>query len=328
MQLQVVAIGHSTLDTFIQIPQAHLHCRIDTASCELCFNFAEKIAVGAWETSIGGNAVNTGVGLARLGIKTAIVSTVGDDAAGKRVISELKGEDADNRWMKVETNGKTDQSCILNFQGERTILAYHVPRIYEFPKDFPEVNWIYLTSLNDKFADFHEKLLKWLNEHPQVKLAYNPGVHELKAGFEVNRRILRNCDVLILNKEEAIELHRSVHLHPTGVESLKILFSFFNGAGVKTVVITDGQNGTYCLDNQKFLKIQIFPAQRIEMTGAGDAFSAGFLAALVNGKGVGEALRWGTAEAAAVIEKVGATAGLLGGGELKSILETTKIYPV
>ncbi|MBM4402687.1 MAG: carbohydrate kinase family protein, partial [Candidatus Cloacimonetes bacterium] len=60
---------------------------------------------------------------------------------------------------------------------------------------------------------------------------------------------------------------------------------------------------------------------RLEMTGAGDAFSAGFLASLTLGENVSEAMRWGNANSASVIQKIGSQEGLLNREQLGKMLK-------
>jgi sugar/nucleoside kinase (ribokinase family) len=64
-------------------------------------------------------------------------------------------------------------------------------------------------------------------------------------------------------------------------------------------------------DGIKFLHCPVFPVDAYERTGAGDAFGSGFLAALIKGKTMEEALIWGTVNSASVIGYVGAQRGLL-----------------
>lgn len=331
----IVTIGHSTLDYFLQIDEASLLCSAEPEKQLLCLEYADKIPVSSWVEAVGGNAANSAVGLARLGLKVGIVTSIGDDKEGETVVRALGHEGVRTDWVTVEKGGTTDESVILNYKGERTILAYHVPREYHLPSNLPSAQWIYLTSLNEKFTLLHNELLEWLKEHPETKLAYNPGMHELGRELEIERirelekKLLGKCQVLILNKEEGQEFFKSFSANPLISNKLirsndrdktkKLLKSLFD-LGPKIVVITDGANGTYSFDGKDFLFCDIFPAERIEMTGAGDSFSAGFLAALISDKSIGEAMRWGNANSASVIQKIGSQAGLLSQTELDIIL--------
>ncbi|HLC87518.1 MAG TPA: PfkB family carbohydrate kinase, partial [Patescibacteria group bacterium] len=62
----------------------------------------------------------------------------------------------------------------------------------------------------------------------------------------------------------------------------------------------------------------------IEMTGAGDAYATGTLAALIHGKSLEEAMRWGAANSASVVEQMGSTPGLLGLSKMDEKLKENK----
>ena len=72
--------------------------------------------------------------------------------------------------------------------------------------------------------------------------------------------------------------------------------------GPKVVVGTLGVEGSSAYDGERFYHFGIFPAQVENTVGAGDAFIAGFMAEVLRGKGLEEALRGGARVAAEVVE--------------------------
>lgn len=316
----ILSIGHATIDFFWgldpkTVPVVWSNRRKDSY---VCLDFADKTPARSISWSLGGNAVNSGLGLARLGVNAALLTEVGDDEWGQLVRRELSKESLNLDFFKISPGKVTDLSAILTLKGERTIISYHHPRAYELPKNFPQTKWVYLTSLGAKFSTFHRGLIALLDRE-SVQLAYNPGTYELLAGIEVNREIIRKTAVLIVNREEAGEL---VGRKPMVVDNnlLKELGQL--GAGI--VVITDGKNGSFAYDQERFYHQGIYPVKRVEMTGAGDSFSAGFLAALIYQKDLSEALKWGTINSASVIQHVGSTKGLLTREALEKRLEKSR----
>ncbi len=85
--------------------------------------------------------------------------------------------------------------------------------------------------------------------------------------------------------------------------------------------MTDSKNGSWAFDGKACFHCPVFPAKRVEATGAGDAFATGVLSALLSGHDLSEGLRWGSVNAASVIEYVGPTKGLLTTAQIKSRLE-------
>ena len=93
--------------------------------------------------------------------------------------------------------------------------------------------------------------------------------------------------------------------------------------GPKVVVITDGPAGAYASDgmNQYFMPPYPDPKPPVSGTGAGDAFSTGFLCALIYGLPVHEALRWAPIESMHVVQFFGAQTGLLTKSKLLAYLK-------
>ena len=93
--------------------------------------------------------------------------------------------------------------------------------------------------------------------------------------------------------------------------AIKKLLKGLCDLGPRMIIITDGEEGSYGFDGSKYYHLGIFPAKLLEMTGAGDGYATGVLAGLFYGKDLPEAMRWGAANGAAVVEQIGPQAGLL-----------------
>jgi sugar/nucleoside kinase (ribokinase family) len=147
----------------------------------------------------------------------------------------------------------------------------------------------------------------WLDENPAVKLAFGPGTYQLEAGAERLSRIYRRTEVLVLNREEAVKVSGGNY------DDIHDLLSRLHALGPKTVVITDGPKGAYASNGQEVLKMPLYPdpAPPYERTGAGDAFAATFVAALIKGNTIEGALQWAPINSMSVVQKVGSQAGLL-----------------
>ena len=88
-------------------------------------------------------------------------------------------------------------------------------------------------------------------------------------------------------------------------------------------MITDGPKGAYASDGQSRFKMPPYPdpAPPFERTGAGDAFSSAFVAALIKGSNIEGALQWAPINSMSVVQKVGAQAGLLSEDEIGDLLQ-------
>jgi ribokinase len=134
-------------------------------------------------------------------------------------------------------------------------------------------------------------------------MAFNPGTHQLRLGIEKLKPILAATHILCLNKEEGMLLAGKI----TDVKKLMQALMAF---GPKIVVVTDGQAGAYAYDGKQAYFCPIFPAPIVERTGCGDAFASGFIGALAHNFGILEAMRWGSVNAAGVLQHIGAQKGL------------------
>lgn len=304
----LIAIGDATIDNFVQIHDAEIRCNIDKSQCLLCIEYGDKIAVDKLTHLVAGNAANNAVGGARLKLNCAIYVNVGSDPAGEQIISKLKKEGVDIRYVVVNKEMESNLSTVINFKGERTILVYHQAWKYKLP-DLDKARWVYFTSVSSSFTD--SNLLKELEsylERTGANLLYNPGTYQMKAGVKKNPRLLALTAVFVVNKEEANRILTGKD--NAGIPTKKLLKEIVD-LGPKMAVITDGDKGSYGFNGNKFYHLGIFPARLAEMTGAGDAFATGLLSGLFYGKSLSEAMRWGAANGAAVVEQIGPQAGLL-----------------
>lgn len=315
----LISIGDCVVDTFIPLTDAKI-INSDGESM-LAMRYGDKIPVGDSISLVAGNAANNGVGSSRLGLKTAIFTYVGDkdeERYDQRIIAKFKLEEIDTRYVIHDENLPSNHHIVLNFKGERTILIYHQPWKYKLP-DLEKTKWVYFTSLGPTFIDSNlvEELINYL-ERTGAKLHYNPGTFQIKLGVQKNTRLLALAEVFIVNKEEAKLI---LGYKESDKIDIKKLLKELLDLGPKRVIITDGGEGSFGFEGDKFYQLGIFPAKLVEMTGAGDAYATGVLAGFFHGKSLEEAMRWGTANGAAVVEEIGPQAGLLTYDKMQSKLK-------
>ena len=310
--LDIISIGDATLDTFLKLREASVVYGPGKNDCKLILNFGDKIPVAHFVQKVAGNALNNAVGSARLGMKTAFYSVVGDDETGQKILRKMKREGISLEYVKTDKGKDSNYSVVLNFKGERTILIYHIKRKYILPK-LEKSKWIYYTSVGEGYEKLQVQLVRHL-KHDGVKLGFNPGTHQLNRGIAGMRTILKLTAVFFVNKEEAEKLVERQ-------ANIKELLSHLKKYGPEIVVITDGPRGSYAYDGRDFYHMGILPIKLVEATGAGDAYATGFIAAIWRGRSMAEAMRWGSANSASVVTKIGPQDGLLHVGEMKKMLK-------
>lgn len=309
MAFDVISIGDSVVDTFIPLTEADIYETKDGPM--LGMGYGKKIPVGDARSFVAGNAANNAVGSARLKLKVAIYTNVGngdDDKDDLRIINKLKAEKVDLRYVVENDNLPSNHNIVLTFKGERTILVHHQPWKFKLP-ELDTTKWVYLTSMSPSYTESNiiDELIHYL-ERTGAKLLYNPGTFQLKNGVKKTPRLLSLTELFIVNKEEA--MHILGHKHGDSI-NIKKLLKGVSDLGPKMVIITDGKDGSYGFDGEKYYRLEPFPATLMEMTGAGDSYATGCMAGLIHGKELPEAMRWGGCNSASVVEQIGAQAGLL-----------------
>lgn len=320
MSLDLLSVGDCNLDAFIAPSESEALCDLNTKECLIAFSYADKIPVKTLDFSVGGNASNNAVGTRRLGINSGAVLTLGDDSTGLQIIEKLKSEGVDLTYCIQQPATLSNFNVAVTYNGERTIFTYHAPRSYEFPVQLPKVPWMYLTSMGESYRPFYNHITEWLVKNPEVKMAFNPGSWQLRGGVKEIGNVLKLSEIVFVNKQEAEKL-TGYEVKDTVTRELLLALS---GLGPKKSVITDGGQGAYVFDGAKFLHCPVFPVDAYERTGAGDAFGSGFLAAIIKGKTMEEALIWGTVNSASVIGYVGAQRGLLKINDIDTWVERFK----
>ncbi len=313
-----VAIGDIVTDAFIRLTDAHVHSKLDRVASELCVRFGDKVPYESVQVIPAvGNCANAAVSASRLGLSSALMSTVGDDQNGKDCLDALRKNRVSTDYMKRNSEFPTNYHYVLWYDVERTILVKHAPFPHSLPKNMKAPKWIYLTSLGENSAEFHKEIAEYVKSHKETKLAFQPGTFQIKLGTDKLRDIYLVTEIFFCNVEEAQRI-----LNSTETDKLKLM-SMLHDLGPKIVVMTDGINGAYVREESGTnWFMPVYPHSPVERTGAGDAFASTFVSALISGKTVEEALMWAPINAMSVTQKVGAQEGLLPKAKLEEYLKS------
>ncbi|MDP2925927.1 MAG: adenosine kinase [Nanoarchaeota archaeon] len=299
MKYDIISFGSAVVDVFV-------HTNVSESNNFMHYPIGAKILIKELKFDIGGGGTNTAVAFARLGLKTGCICGIGNDENGKRVTELLKKEKIDFLG-KINKKEMTGYSIILDSKGgDRTILTYkganNKIRFKNLNIKNIDTSWIYLTALLKESFQTQVKLAKILYKKG-VKIAYNPSLYIINN--EPIDELLKFCEVMILNKEEAQSLIKRFNKN-------KDLFIGLHKLGPKITVVTDKDNPAVCYDGKE--KYSITPHKNVkvvERTGAGDAFASGFIAGLVVEYSIPKCLELALKESESVIQKRGAKLNLL-----------------
>ena len=332
-----LAIGDTVTDAFIRLMDPAAHIDIDHGRREICMGFADKVPYDdVYIIPAVGNSANAAVSAARLGLKSALVSNVGNDYFGQECLDALKKEKVAGKFVKVNKGAKTNYHYILWYEDDRTILVKHEEYEYKLP-NIGKPRWVYLSSLGANSFGYHEEIAEHLETNPEVKLAFQPGTFQMKFGKDRLARIYKRSNLFFCNKEEAQRILE------TDEADIKKLLELMALLGPEIVVITDGVKGAYAYDGSTslttgggrglstssgqnsrgefwFMRPYPDPKPPFERTGAGDAFSSTFTAAMALGMDMKTAFCWAPINSMSVVQQIGARAGLLTRNQIEKFL--------
>jgi sugar/nucleoside kinase (ribokinase family) len=310
-----VAIGDTVTDAFIKLKNAQVTCDVNKVRCTITMAFGDKIPYESVEEVVSvGNSANASVAAARLGLKAALVTNLGEDEHGRRALENLRKEKVADDFITLQPGKKTNYHYVLWYGDDRTILVKHEEFSYKLP-EIGSPKWLYLSSLGANTLPYHHAIASYLEDHPAVKLAFQPGTFQINSIADMGS-LMKHSEIFFCNMDEAARI-----LKTSAQESEKLLKGL-HALGPKTVVITDGPKGAYAYDGQNFYKQLAYPDPKppFERTGAGDAFASTTVAALALGKDLKEALAWAAVNSMSVVQQVGAQKGLLSREEIERFL--------
>ena len=221
------------------------------------------------------------------------------------MIEEFEKEGVDTSKI-VRLEGVSGIAIIHSHKKGRNILVHkgvsrnfnkdHIPEEY-----IKNAKFLHLTSIISKNAISAFEHASAVAKKNNVKVIFDPGqIMALPTGRL--SRILKNCYAILPSEKEARMM--------TGMKKGKIekVAEKLLDYGTEVVVITRGENGCLLASKNLIKNIPAAKTRVVDTTGAGDAFSAGFIAALLDEKDVEEACVFGNKVAAASMNRRGARA--------------------
>ncbi len=320
----ILSIGDIVTDAFIELKQDEARIDVDeNGNKRLSMEFGNKPPYERVDILNGvGNSANASVAFARLGVRTGLMGFIGDDQVGNDMKNALVAEGVDVTPMQISKGMKSNYHYVLRYGADRTILIKYEDYDYRWKQPEVAPDWIYLSAISDRAWGLHLDMLAYLAEHPDIKLAFQPGTYHFKWGSDKLKDVYRRAEIVFMNREEAVDV--------TGLETrdIKELSRGLHDMGVNTAIITDGPDGAYASVGDKLIKVPNYPdpAPPLDRTGAGDAFASTVVAALACGESIETALSWAPINSMSVVQKLGAQAGLLRLDEIKGYLDHAPDY--
>ena len=273
--------------------------------------------VDSIETHMGGNGANTAYALGLLGVPVRLLSAVGRDEPGGRLLAQLTSAGVDVSLVERLEPPTATTVALVHRGGDRLFL--HRPGALTGALDFTP-------AMLEGIAHFHlgnPFALPRFRQHAgdTVRRARAAGLAvSLDAGWDALGRWLEDLgpclpstDLLFVNEEEARKL--------AGIDDVPAAAAKLRQLGAATVVVKRGARGCALYSADSELAVPAFDVPVVDTTGAGDCFAGGFLAALHRGWSLPAAARFANAVGALSVQKLGATTGLLSYAETERWIE-------
>jgi ribokinase len=254
----------------------------------------ETVIGTLFRTDHGGKGSNQAIGAARLGAEVTLLTAVGDDAFGDEAIELWAEEGVDASAVQRVALPTMTAAILVEASGDNRIVVVPGALSTLAPEQV------------DAFAPRIETADVLL---VQLEIPVETALHALEVGRRAGiRTILNPAPAPAEPIAPVVD-----YLTPNETEAPAV-----DGAQ-GTIVLTLGERGARIGDEV----IPAFPADVVDTTGAGDAFCAAFAVALAEGASNADAVRWGCAAGAHMVEHEGVVPGLPTRTELEERLAVT-----
>lgn len=299
----LIAIGNISIDLYFQGETlTHSRDRFELA-------IGGKYLSDYFYESLGGGAANVAIGVTRHGLKTAIIGTIGENQFKPLICKHLEDHGVSKDLCGYRENYLKISSILLSPSGERTIINYETPHehIFETPEDYEKLKKariVYVSNLPRVPLEERQRMLNFMHQH-NVPAVLNFGSSDCRRPFHQVFPLISKATILIVNAHEFCELTKHTY---KSIDFRKDVRKYISPDYDKTIVVTDGAKGSYAYHNGTVFHAKATPPTKVvDTTGAGDGYTAGFIAGYLKHDGdIPMAMEIGAKYAVKIIEKVGA----------------------
>lgn len=263
-----------------------------------------KIVVGMGEAlwdvlpegkKIGGAPANFAYHVSQFGLPSCVVSAIGDDALGKEIIENFTSKGLDQLIAEVPYPTGTvqveiDQTGIPLYDIKENVAWDNIPYTKHLDALAKRTKAVCFGSLAQRNVVSRETINHFLDTMPKDDDSLIVFDVNLRQGFynkEILCKSMQNCNILKINDEELITVSRMFG-YP-GIDLQDKCWILLGKYNLKMLILTCGINGSYVFTPGN---VSFQPTPKVEVAdtvGAGDSFTAAFIASILKGKSVTEA---------------------------------------
>ena len=244
---------------------------------------------------IGGAPANFAYHVSQFGLPSCVVSAVGDDALGNEITENFVSKGLNHRIETVPYPTGTvqveiDQAGIPQYEIKENVAGDNIPYTAKLEQLAEKTRAVCFGSLAQRNVVSRNTINRFLDAIPEQNNALVVFDVNLRQGF-YNKEILCNsmkrCNILKINDEELVTVSRMFG-YP-GIDLQDKCWILLGKYNLKMLILTCGINGSYVFTPGN---VSFQPTPKVEVAdtvGAGDSFTAAFLASILKGLPVSEA---------------------------------------
>jgi len=269
-----------------------------------------KYYVDHFYEGLGGGGANVAIGVAKAGLKSGIIAKIGNNPFKSLICNKL--DDAHilhEQLCDIEEDYTNISSILLNTKGEKTIINYRTPHqnIMKCADDYKKIEKakaIYMANLSKVSLAERIEILSYA-QSVDKKVFANLNVTDCRRELHEVMSFIEHVDVLIINAYEYADIvktpYPSIDFHDN------IIDRFVPFTKDHLLVITDGKKGSYAYHDSKVYHQKAIGTRKVlDTTGAGDAYTAAFIAEYLRSKDIKKAMNKGANYAVSILTKLGA----------------------
>lgn len=263
----------------------------------------------------GAKGANQAVASARAGYDVKMLSIVGDDEYGFKIIKNLQDNKIDTSCVKMLKNVKSD-SCHIYVSKDgandirrtrEAIDLFSTKMIYENAEIIKNASFVVTQSKMPRKV--YIELIKFCSQNG-VKTVLTPcPSKDLKITENDNLNLLQKVTFITANEQEALEISQANSIE----NAIKKL---------PNMIVTAGEKGVYFMDENSIVNMPAMkPKQIVDTTGAGDTFCGNFIVKILQGYSKKDAVKAGIKASTLKLEKMGAQPGMPYADEVENFNE-------
>lgn len=268
-----------------------------------------KYVADHFNLKLGGGGANIAIGAAKNGLKTALLGTIGDNVFKSIVLENLKKFNVSYKFCDIVKNYYNLSTILLTEKGERSIIHFASPNQKLFDHGIKisylrEGKMVYLGNLPEVNLAEKLRVLQFLRKNSIVSVV-NLGVSDCRRPKKELEGLLKHIDILIVNGHEFADLVKAPYQDIYFQED--VISHYIPSLRSQLIVVTEGEKGSFAYFQGKVYHEKAFPVEKIvDTTGAGDGYTAGFIAEYFHSQNIKKAMEGGAKYAAKILGKIGA----------------------